>query len=72
MDSSIILKINCILYTQLFYQFCLFKAGQICYAVLCVFSYIAAGHKRTISQTYKEKTQRKLSTYSAESSENKC
>ncbi|XP_060856008.1 MAP kinase-activating death domain protein isoform X3 [Metopolophium dirhodum] len=47
-------------------------AGQICYAVLCVFSYIAAGHKRTISQTYKDKTQRKLSTYSAESSENKC
>ncbi|XP_026819862.1 MAP kinase-activating death domain protein isoform X3 [Rhopalosiphum maidis] len=46
-------------------------AGQICYAVLCVFSYIAAGHKRTISQTYKDKTQRKLSTYSAESSE-KC
>ncbi|XP_050064071.1 MAP kinase-activating death domain protein isoform X5 [Aphis gossypii] len=47
-------------------------AGQICYAVLCVFSYIAAGHKRTISQTYKDKTQRKLSSYSAESSENKC
>ncbi|XP_025203393.1 MAP kinase-activating death domain protein-like isoform X3 [Melanaphis sacchari] len=47
-------------------------AGQICYAVLCVFSYIAAGHKQTISQTHKDKTQRKLSTYSAESSENRC
>jgi hypothetical protein len=44
----------------------LFKAGQICYAVLCVFSYIAAGHKRTINQTNKDKTQRKLSTDSSD------
>ncbi|XP_025417158.1 MAP kinase-activating death domain protein isoform X2 [Sipha flava] len=41
-------------------------AGQICYAVLCVFSYIAAGHKRTINQTNKDKTQRKLSTDSSD------
>lgn len=50
--------------TQFHMWFCIFsffpKAGQICYAVLCVFSYIAAGHKRAIIQTNKEKTQRQL------------
>ncbi|KAL4104656.1 hypothetical protein QTP88_019939 [Uroleucon formosanum] len=63
-DSSLVDALNC-------FEMHGF-AGQICYAVLCVFSYIAAGHKRTIGQTYKDKTQRKLSTHSPESSENKC
>ncbi|VVC41070.1 Hypothetical protein CINCED_3A012715 [Cinara cedri] len=45
-------------------------AGQICYAVLCVFSYIAAGHKQrtaTIGQTIKDKALRQqLSATSTE------